>query len=170
MGHPPAHREFLFIPERQPTHPDFNFRNRAATPSAQSWAAWNVAGGRPSRESEIVCAVIPPASSRVLPMRRSVRMELDAMDAGHPCALNLAAATRPFSIRTASRKMSPQTGLITSTVAVAPGKSPALCGFWKCSSVISLNIPAEYRSQRLRAPTRMGFRFISLAKFRLAKS
>ena len=68
-----------------------------------------------------------------------MRTELEAMAATQPWVLKRAAATRPASRRTDRRKMSPQTGLVTSTAAVASERSPALWGLRKCSRIVSLN-------------------------------
>lgn len=88
-------------------------------------------------------AEIPAAD---LPMSMSVRAELQAMAATQPWVLKRAAETQPSaSRRTASRKTSPQTGLVTFTVAVASGRSPALRGLRKWSRIASLNTDSRSR-------------------------
>jgi len=72
-------------------------------------------------------------------MSASVSAELLAIAATQPWVLKRAAATRPAATRTARRRTSPQTGFVTSTVALASGKSPALCGARKWPRMISLN-------------------------------
>ena len=94
----------------------------------QSWAAWKVAGGRLPRMVEICSGVMTRSSIGDLPMSKSVRAELQAMAATQPWVLKRAAVMRPASRRTAKRRTSPQTGLVTSTVALESGRSPALCG------------------------------------------
>ena len=127
-------------------HP-FSLGTIADSASTQSWAAWKVARGRPPSASEICAGVMPRASCDVLPLRRSVSTELDAIAATHPCVLKRASVMRPALRRTDRRSTSPQTGLVTSTVAVASGRSPALWGWRKCSSSVSLNIIASIRAE-----------------------
>ena len=124
-------------------HP-FSLGTIADSASTQSWAAWKVARGRPPSASEICAGVMPRASCDVLPLRRSVSTELDAIAATHPCVLKRASVMRPALRRTDRRSTSPQTGLVTSTVAVASGRSPALWGLRKCSSSVSLNMMRVY--------------------------
>jgi len=123
----------------------------ATTASVQSWAAWKVAGGNPPRAAEISSGAMAGSSARYLPRSRSVRTELEAMAATQPWVLKRAAAIRSASKRTDSRKMSPQTGLVTSTVAVASGSSPGLWGLRKCSRIASLNKNEPRAPRRLAA-------------------
>jgi len=94
----------------------------------QSCAAWRVAGGKVPRVSEICCAVMAERSGADFPTSISVRSELHAMAATQPWVLKRAAVMRPVLSRTARRRTSPQTGFVTSTVALASKRSPALCG------------------------------------------
>ena len=63
------------------------------------------------------------------PLNSSVNREAQAIDVVQPLHRNRASAILPFSILTLSRRTSPQTGLLTSTVAVASFSSPAFRGF-----------------------------------------
>ena len=56
-------------------------------------------------------------------------MELAAMDAVQPRVRKRASATRPSSKRADSRSMSPQAGLVTSTLTAGGASSPGLRGF-----------------------------------------
>src|SRR5260370_7221566 len=70
----------------------------------------------------------------------SVRTEAQAIDVVQPRHRKRASAMWPSAIRAESFSMSPQTGLLTSTMAVASGSSPALRGLQKWSITASLNI------------------------------
>src|SRR5216684_2584345 len=80
------------------------------------------------------------ASESVRSRSFSVSMDAQAIDVVQPRQRNRTSAIRSPATRAASLRMSPQTGLLTSTAAVAPGSSPALRGLRKCSSTASLNI------------------------------
>src|SRR5437660_9896762 len=88
------------------------------------------------------------ASESMRLLRRSVNTEAHAIEVVQPRQRKRASAMRPSTIRAASFRMSPQTGLLTSTVAVAPGSSPALRGLRKWSRTASLNIPESIPRQR----------------------
>src|SRR5438105_11988503 len=76
----------------------------------------------------------------LFPIMSSVSREALATAALHPRVRNRAAAIRPLSMRTARCNSSPQTGLLTSTVLVASGRSPTLRGCSQCSSTTALYI------------------------------
>src|SRR5262249_5425476 len=86
--------------------------------------------------------VIDIASCMVRPCSFSVSNEAHAIEVVHPRQRNFACANRPFSTRAASCTMSPQTGLATSTWAVAQSRVPALRGCSKWSRTAGLNMCA----------------------------
>src|SRR5262249_22582230 len=118
--------------------------NKAATASIASCAPWNVALGKPPSASERLSGVSLPAAGKSLPVSCSVRSEAQAIDVVQPRQRNRASTIRPSTIRAASFKTSPQTGLLTSTTAVASHNSPALRGLRKWSRTASLNISGKY--------------------------
>ena len=71
------------------------------------------------------------SSSRVLPVIHSVSAELAAIEAVQPRVKKRASSTRPSAKRADSRSMSPQAGLVTSTLTAGDGSSPGLQGFSK---------------------------------------
>ena len=109
-----------------PAESIFTIASRA---SAASWAAWVEADGRPPRSEAIVCDVISVKSLMVRPVIFSVRNEAQAIDAVQPRQRKRASCTIPAFMRTARRRISPQTGLLISTCAVGSRISPALRGF-----------------------------------------
>jgi len=104
---------------------------RVCSASQASWAAWRDAGGRPPRVAERDSGVMAPSWVSSLPFAVSVRSEAQAMEAVQPRQRNFICCTTPFSIIAERWRMSPQTGLVTSTDEVALGSGPALRGFWK---------------------------------------
>src|SRR5271169_2048213 len=80
------------------------------------------------------------ASESVWLRSSSVRREAQAIDVVQPRQRKRASAIWPSTLFTNNFRTSPQTGLLTSTVAVAPGSSPALRGLRKWSRTASLNI------------------------------
>ncbi len=62
------------------------------------------------------------------------------MDAAQPRQRKRTAAMRPFSRLAESCRTSPQTGLVTSILAVGLGSSPALRGDWKWSRRVAENM------------------------------
>ena len=123
----------------------------SSSASSANWLPWRVAAGNPPSACEICSAVMWRISSMVLPTMSSVRSEALAIAALQPRVRNRAAAIRPFSMRTASRNSSPQTGLVTFTVLVASGRSPALRGCSQCSSTTALYMIRVSQSDRPRA-------------------
>ena len=107
-----------------------------------SCAPWNVAGGSPPKPSEMFSAVMERASATLQPVRRTVKSDEQAIAVVHPRHKKRASAIPPFSTRTASSRMSPQTGFVVCTCTVASASLPALRGFRKCSRTKSLYIPA----------------------------
>lgn len=79
------------------------------------------------------------ASASVWPRSCSVKSDAQAIAVVQPRHRKRASAIQPFSTRADSLRTSPQTGLLTSIVAVAPGSSPALRGLRKWSRTASLN-------------------------------
>src|SRR6266849_5201866 len=93
------------------------------------------------------------ASASVFPRISSVSSEPQAIAVTQPRVLKRASVMRSSEKRTANCMMSPQTGLLTSTVALAPGSSPALRGFLKWSSTAALYMPAVSQGFRSSATT-----------------
>jgi hypothetical protein len=73
--------------------------------------------------------VIARASQIDFPSSISARNDAQAIEVTQPRERKRASAMRPPSIRAASCRISPQAGLDTSTLTVAPGNSPAHRGF-----------------------------------------
>src|SRR5579862_8206237 len=77
------------------------------------------------------------------PVSNSVRRDAQAIEVVHPRHKKRAVTILPCSVLTASRRMSPQTGLLTSTDAVASVRLPALRGWRKWSSSSRENIKGD---------------------------
>jgi hypothetical protein len=108
-----------------------SFRSNAWRASRASCAAWKDAGGNPPRECASDSGRMVSSSLSSLPWMSSVRRDAEAIAAVQPRQRKRASRMRRSSRIAASCRMSPQTGLLTSTLAVAPGSSPALRGCWK---------------------------------------
>ena len=113
-------------------HHGSDFRS-ARTASMQSTATCFDSFRRPPTASSTSSLERTERAALSRPATSSVRAEPAAMEAVQPRALYLASATRPDSMRTARRRMSPQMGLETSTVTAGAGRSPTLRGLLKCS-------------------------------------
>jgi hypothetical protein len=116
----------------------------ARAASTARCAPWRVSAGNPPSDCANVSTVVCPSASGEHPLSNSVSLEAQAMEVVHPRQRKRACVTLPCSTFTASRKTSPQTGLLTSTDAVAPSNSPTLRGFWKWSSTSLENMVIEY--------------------------
>lgn len=86
-------------------------------------------------------AVTVRATARVECVRRSVRIEAQAMAVVQPRHKKRASRIFPFSTQTESSRMSPQTGFEVCASAVAFANLPALRGLLKCSNTRSLYMP-----------------------------
>ena len=99
------------------------------TASMQRTAACFDAGSNPPTASSITEAWNILNSRRDFPVIHSVSAELAAMDAVHPRVRNRTSTAWSFSNRTESRIVSPQAGLVTSTVTAGGPSSPTFRGF-----------------------------------------
>ena|SRR5208282_683769 len=104
------------------------------------WAAWAEAGGRPPMAEEIESAERALSWWSSLPWISSVNNEAQAMEAVQPRQRKRAAMIRVCSSWTESCRTSPQTGLVTSILAVGLGSSPTLRGDWKWSRRVGENM------------------------------
>lgn len=115
-------------------------RSSDRSASAARCAPCFVAGGRSPRADEIESAETDFHSAEGTASNCSVKYEAQAIAVVQPRQRKRTSTTRFPSRRIASFKMSPQTGLLTSTVASALGSSPAFRGLLKWSRTASLNM------------------------------
>ncbi len=106
-----------------------------------------VAGDSGPSSVEMVSAVMVRASGSVALVNFTVSNDAQAMAVVQPWHRKRASVMRWFFTRAERCRMSPQTGLVTSTVAVALGSWPTLRGDWKWSRTASLNMDFSIAKQ-----------------------
>ena len=113
----------------------------ARTASTHNAAACFDSLERPPTAASTVSRVISARAARSHPSIKTVNADPLAIDAAQPRTLYPTSATRPDSMRTESRRISPQTGFETSTVIAGGGNSPTLRGLrkWSISSGLTAN-------------------------------